>query len=54
MRKALSRAELGVSKRDDQRLTKALRAETDLPTFRRLQAVLLVAQGHALAATTGF
>src|SRR5689334_24103120 len=57
MRKALSPADLGFSKRDDQRLMKALREETDLRTFRRLQAVLLVAQGHDLAATahlTGF
>lgn len=51
MRKALSPAELGFSKHDQRRLTNALREEADVRTFRRLQAVLLVAQGHDWATT---
>lgn len=51
MRKALSPAALGFSKRDLKRLAKALREETDVHTFRRLQAVLLVAAGHDLVTT---
>lgn len=57
MRKALSPADLGFSRRDRQRLMKALREEADVQTFRRLQAVLFVAEGHDLATTahlTGF
>ena len=57
MRKAPSPAELGFTKRDYGRLTAALRQEADVRAFRRLQAVLLVAEGHGLAATahlTGF
>lgn len=57
MRTALSPAALGFSKHDLKRLTKALREETDLHAFRRLQAVLLVAGGRDLATTahlTGF
>jgi transposase len=57
MRKALSPRELGFTKRDYNRLSKALREETDVRTFRRLQAVLMVAEEHDLAMTahlTGF
>jgi transposase len=57
MRKAPSPADLGFSKYDRQRLAKALREEADVRTFRRLQAVLLIAEGYDLASTshlTGF
>jgi transposase len=57
MRKALSPAELGFGKRDHQRLAKALRQEADVRTFRRSQAVLLVAEGQDWATAshvTGF
>ena len=57
MRRTLSPAELGFSKRDHLRLTKALRTETDPRTLRRLQAVRLVAEGYDLttaAHLTGF
>ena len=57
MRRALSPAELGFSKRDHQRLAKALCTETDARALRRLQAVRLVAEGYALttaAHLTGF
>jgi len=51
MRKALSPRELGFTKRAYNRLSKALREETDVRTFRRLQAVLMVAAEHDLAMT---
>ena len=57
MRKALSPAALGFTQRDRRRLTGALREEPDARTLRRLQAVLLVAEGHDLttsARLTGF
>lgn len=57
MRKALSPAALGFTKRDGRRLTGALREESDARALRRLQAVLLVAEGHDLttsARLTGF
>jgi len=57
MRIPLSPAELGFSKRDHQRLAKALSTETDARTLRRLQAVRLVAEGYDLttaAHLTGF
>ena len=57
MRRTLSPAELGFSKRDQQRLAKALRTETDTRTLRRVQAVRLVAEGYDLttaAHLTGF
>lgn len=57
MRRTLSPAELGFSKRDYQRLEKALCTETDARTLRRLQAVRLVAEGYDLttaAHLTGF
>lgn len=57
MRRPLNLAELGFSKRDQQRLARALRTETDARTLRRLQAVRLVAEGYDLATAarlTGF
>ena len=57
MRRILSPAELGFSKRDQQRLAKALHTETDPRTLRRLQAVRLVAEGYDLSTAahlTGF
>jgi transposase len=57
MRKALGHGELGFTKSDRRRLTKALREEADARTVRRLQAVVLVAEGHDLATSahlTGF
>ena len=57
MRKAISPVELGFSKRDLRRLEKALGEESELRTFRRLQAVLLIAEGHDRATAahlTGF
>lgn len=57
MRKALDPAGLGFAKRDRRRLTRALREESDARTLRRLQAVLLVAEGHDFATSarlTGF
>lgn len=57
MRRALGPAELGFSKHDQKRLAKALHQEADVRTFRRLQAVLLVAEGGDVATAahmTGF
>ncbi len=57
MRKALSSRELGFTKRDHNRLAKALREEPDVRTFRRVQAVLMVAEDHDMATAahlTGF
>ncbi len=57
MRKALVPAELGFTQRDRRRLTQALREEADPRAVRRLQAVLLVAEGQAMttaAHLTGF
>lgn len=57
MRTALSPAALGFTKYDGRRLTGALREESDARTLRRLQAVLLVAEGYDLATSarlTGF
>lgn len=57
MRRSPSPTELGFSKRDQQRLAKALRTESDARTLRRLQAVRLVAEGYELseaAHLTGF
>ncbi len=57
MRKALSPRELGFTKRDHRRLAKALREESDVRTFRRVQAVLMVVEEYDLATTahlTGF
>lgn len=56
MRRALSPSELGFTARDRQRLRQALVATHDLRLFRRLQAVLLVANGSSFteaAAITG-
>jgi transposase len=46
MRKTRSPAEIGCNSRDRRRLTEALKAVTDLRLYKRLQAVLLVAQGY--------
>lgn len=57
MRKALSPRELGFAKRNHNRLAKALREEPDVRTFRRVQAVLMVAEDHDMATAahlTGF
>lgn len=57
MRRPLSPAEFGFTKRDQQRLATALRTETDARALRRLQAVRLVAEGYGLteaAHLTGF
>lgn len=51
MRRALSPSELGFTTHDRQRLQQALVATDDLRLFRRLQAVLLVANGTSFAAT---
>lgn len=45
MRIQKSLAELGFNRYDKQRLRKELQAVSDNRTFRRLKAVLLVAQG---------
>jgi transposase len=49
MRNAKDPAELGFTRYDLPRLTKALRAAAEARDFRRLQAVLLVARGYPLA-----
>lgn len=49
MRTTKSPDELGFTRRDRVRLEKALRAASDARDFRRLQAVLLVAQGRSIA-----
>lgn len=46
MRRTKSPVELGFRSSDASRLRKALKLAADKRTFRRLQAVLLVAQGH--------
>jgi transposase len=46
MRKARSPAMIGFDNSDQRRLAKALKEATDLHAFRRIQAVLLVAQGQ--------
>ena len=48
MRISKSPAELGFNRYDVPRLKKALKAVSDKRPFRRLQAVLLVAQGHLI------
>jgi transposase len=56
MRRARTPKELGFDQYDRRRLGHALRHATDLRTYRRVQAVLLVARGHAVpevAAITG-
>jgi transposase len=47
MRKPLSPSERGFNARDRQRLSRALTNTADARIFRRIQAVLLVAEGHA-------
>jgi transposase len=49
MRTARDPAELGFTRHDQPRLKKALRGATEARDFRRLQAVLLVAQGRPIA-----
>src|SRR3954454_2163049 len=49
MRTAKGPHELGLSHNDRRRLKQALRSATDARDFRRLQAVLLVAQGRSIA-----
>src|SRR3954463_5219761 len=49
MRTAKGPTELGFTRHDPPRLKKALRGATDARDFRRLQAVLLVAQGRPVA-----
>ena len=49
MRTAKGPAELGFTRFDRPRLTKALRRATEARDFRRLQAVLLIAQGYSVA-----
>lgn len=47
MRKPMSPSELGFSGRDRQRLSKALTQMTEARVFRRVQAVLLIAEGRS-------
>jgi transposase len=49
MRTTQSPAKLGFTRRDRVRLEKASHASSDAREFRRLQAVLLVAQGRSIA-----
>jgi transposase len=49
MRRARTPHELGFDQYDRQRLARALQRATDLRLFRRVQAVLLVARGWAVA-----
>src|SRR5947208_12834331 len=46
MRRARTPNELGFDQYDRRRLASALRRATEVRTYRRLQAVLLVARGH--------
>jgi transposase len=49
MRKAKSPSERGFDRYDKRRLARALRRVADARTYRRVQAVLLVAQGRTVA-----
>jgi Homeodomain-like domain len=49
MRNAKGPTELGFTRYDRQRLKKAVHGVTEARDFRRLQAVLLVAQGRSIA-----
>ena len=49
MRKPADPSELGFSHHDRQRLARALNQAQEARLFRRLQAVLLVAEGHGVA-----
>jgi len=49
MRTAKAPAELGFTRHDGPRLKKALHGATEARDFRRLQAVLLIAQGRPIA-----
>jgi transposase len=48
MRKPADPSELGFSHRDRQRLARALNQAKETRLFRRLQAVLLIAEGHGV------
>lgn len=48
MRRARTPKELGFDPHDQRRLARALRQATAVQSYRRLQAVLLVARGHPL------
>src|SRR5690242_16345953 len=48
MRTARTPADLGFDRHDRHRLTRAAESCPDARTFRRLQAVLLVARGHTV------
>ena len=48
MRRAKSPSERGFDRYDTRRLTHALREATEVRTYRRVQAVLLVAQGQTI------
>lgn len=48
MRRAKSPAELGFNRYDKPRLKRALKQAVDKRTFQRVQAVLLVAEGHPI------
>jgi len=49
MRKPLSPSEFGFNARDRQRLSRALNQTSEARVFRRIQAVLLIAQGRSFA-----
>jgi transposase len=49
MRKAKSPSERGFDRYDKRRLTRALHRVTEARTYRRVQAILLVAQGRSVA-----
>src|SRR5262249_39768694 len=46
MRRTQTPNELGLDQHDRRRLARALQQATEIRTYRRLQAVLLVARGH--------
>jgi transposase len=52
MRKSLSAAERGFNAHDRQRLSKALRQTVEARVFRRIQAVLLIAEGRTFGETS--
>jgi len=53
MRRARTPNELGFDQYDRQRLARALERATDVRTYRRLQAVLLVARGYLVPQVAG-
>ena len=54
MRRARTSNELGFDQHDRQRLAGALQHATDVRTYRRVQAVLLVARGHPVPEVAQF